>query len=56
MELVSTVSTIIAMLALVTGPWVVLAVLAVRFGVDSRPRIGDDHRRAGPGTSRWIGP
>jgi hypothetical protein len=47
MELLS----VIVATVLFVGPFAVLSVLAILFGVDSRPSIGDDRSTRNP---RWI--
>jgi hypothetical protein len=43
--------SILAVVAVTIGPFVALALLAARYGVDSRPTIGDDHYAA---PTSWI--
>jgi len=43
--------SVIVATVLFIGPFAMLAVLAVAFGVDSRPSIGDDRSVRSP---RWI--
>jgi hypothetical protein len=47
---VEIISVIVAA-AMLIGPFAVLSILAIAYGVDSRPSIGDDRSIRSP---RWI--
>ena len=51
MELLAPVVSAAVLIAVLIGPWVAFAALAMRFGVDSRPGLGDERS---VGAIRWI--
>ncbi len=53
MDLLVTLSPLLVAFLLLVLPWVTLAVLAARYGVDSRLGLDDDRRRGATPTG-WI--
>jgi hypothetical protein len=50
--MIEQIVTALAVAVVVIGPFAVFAYLALRFGADSRPGIGDTHRRRLPAPGR----